>query len=348
MSDVTINITLPNDSADRRKLLLKLIDALGQENGMYDIYKYINKYILGFAGDWSRDGDYWYFNPDVNKFPLTPRTFKLVYHILFERRAFDDEAIIEEYAKELVQSHLVPLLDFMRHILRDKDWCDDHVGQRIVAGVLLALWERAFMQVRTDDLEIVINRDPDYKPVFDPAVQLWRIIHSDNLNHTEDHFHYMSECNGKVTVQIGDEKFEYSSWRDAVKAVEDTSWYLSKEDVCDIATCASGFDLFPLGAWSFNQNDDDTVTFDPRERISFSDFAEFNNLMHGRDCSIRNVESEKLKDVMHRMHIEQLTDTIKTVLKGVVDAMRVGRRCTFLKMNGKVDYCDEDPSKYVE
>ena len=187
------------------------------------------------------------------------------------------------------------------------------------------------------------------KPVFDPAVQLWRIIHSHNLNHTDDDFPHMSECNGKVTVQIGDtEKFEYSSWRDAVKAVEDASWYLSKEEVCDIVTCATGFNLFPLGAWSFNQNNDDTVTFDPRERISFSDFAEFNNLMHGRNYSIRNVESERLKDVMRCIHIEQLTDTIKTVLKGTVDAMRKGQRCTFMNMYGRVDSYVEDPSKYVE
>lgn len=315
---------------------------------MYDFQKYIDHYGLSILGKWDHDDHYWYFNPDVNKFPLTPRTFKLAYHILFERRVFEDEAITEEYAKELAQSHLLPLLDFMRHILREKDWCDDHVGQRIVAGVLLALWERAFMQVRSNDLEIVIARDPDYKPVFDPAVQLWRIIHSNNLNRTDDDFPRMSESNGKVTVQIGDEKFEYSSWRDAVKAVEDTSWYLSKEEMCDIATCATGFNLFPLGAWSFNQNDDDTVTFDPRERISFSDFAEFNNLMHGRDYSIRNVESEKLKDIMRSIHTGQLTDTIKTVLKGTVDAMRVGRRCTFMKMYGRVDSYVEDPSKYVE
>lgn len=340
MSDVTVNINLPNDSESKRKMLLKLMDVFVEEKFMYDIQKYVDRYDLGYLGKWDHDDHYWYFNPDVNKFPLTPRTLKLVYHILFELRVFDDEAITEEYAKELAQSHLLPLLDFMRHILRDKDWCDDHVGQCLVAGVLLALWERAVMQVRTDDLEIVINRDPDYKPVFDPALRLWRIIHSHNLNHADD---------GKVTVQIGDtEKFEYSSWRDAVKAVEDTSWYLSKEEVCEIATCASGFNLFPLGAWSFNQNDDDTVTFDPRDRISFSDFAEFNNLMHGRHYSIGNVESEKLKDVMRSIHIEQLTDTIKTVLKGTVDAMRKGQRCTFMKMFGKVDSYVEDPSKYVE
>ena len=348
MTDFTINIDLPNNSESKRKMLLKLIDALGQENATYDIQKYIDRYDLGYVGDWQKEGDYWYFNPDVNKFPLTPRTFKLVYRILFERKAYGVEAITPEYDRELVQSHLARLANLMRVILSEKDWCDDHIGQRLVAGVLLALWERAFMQVGSDDLEIVINRDPDYKPVFEPAVQLWRIIHSHNLNHTDDDFPHMSESNGKVTVQIGDEKFEYSSWRDAVKSVENTSWYLSKEDMGDIATCASGFNLFPLGAWSFNPNDDDTVTFDPHEHISFSDFAEFNNLMHGRNYSIRNVESERLKDVMRCIHIEQLTDTIKTVLQGVADAMRAGQRCTFTKMYGKVDSYVEDPSKHVE
>ena len=154
---------------------------LEPENTTYDIQKYVDKYDLGYMGEWDRDGDYWYFNPAVDKFPLTPSTFKLAYHILFERRVYGVEAITSEYDRELVQCHLARLVNFMRDILRDKDWCDDHVGQRIVAGVLLALWERAFMQVRSDDLEIVINRDPDYKPVFDPALQLWRIIHSVNF-----------------------------------------------------------------------------------------------------------------------------------------------------------------------
>ena len=181
MTNITINIDLPDNSDAKREVISKLIDALRQANTTYDILKYIDKYNLGYAGEWDHDGDYWYFNPNIVRFPLTPSTFKLVYHILFERRVYGEEAITAEYDRELVEHNLMPMIYIMRGILRDKDWCDDHVGQRIVAGVLLALWERAFMQVRTDDLEIVINRDPDYKPVFEPALQLWQIIHSVNF-----------------------------------------------------------------------------------------------------------------------------------------------------------------------
>ena len=182
MTNVTVNIDLTNDSESKRKMLLKLMDIFAEEKFMYDIQKYIDHYDLNDLGKWDHDDHYWYFNPDIARFPLTPRTLKLVYFVLFELRVYGDEAINPKYIKELGQHHLTPLIGIMRHILREKDWCDDHVGQRIVAGVLLALWERAFMQVRTDDLEIVINRDPDYKPVFDPALQLWRIIHSHNLD----------------------------------------------------------------------------------------------------------------------------------------------------------------------
>ena len=173
MSDITINIDLPNDPTDRRKMLSKLIDALGQENTVCNIQKYIDKYRLGFEGKWGHDEDYWYFNPDTSRFYPSPNTFKLADEILY-----GGKSVTPEVRTKFRDADQISLLTACEEIIDEKDWHSDRIAQRLVAGVLLALWERAFMQVRTDDLEIVINRDPDYKPVFEPALQLWQIIHS--------------------------------------------------------------------------------------------------------------------------------------------------------------------------